>query len=429
MRQIAQPRSLTLRAPAASRPTPRISLTPAPNTRLHTAAFCHADIVGPFKASIHGQYQYALILVDDHSRFKFVYALKHKSDAVKAVRSFVAEFNALLNQHRDSPVRLVGSLHTDNAGEFLSREFQDLLDSHAIDQTTCPPHVHSLNGVAERAIRSIVEVMRANLVASGASPPFWNYAMDHAVDVLNRTTGPPDSPMSSYEALTGSKPKVCDIMPFGCRSYAVKPASSVVKTEISPHAWVGINLGRSSLSPGSFLTWLPRTGRVVNSSEVYFQEELFPWRPKGDQVVGPSSPVSASDEDDDAVSSQPPGVPPLPGTSPPAPVAVASSPSLPDAYRRALGLGATSSSRKVLVLFSGPYRRPDGWLPSSPSTALNVSSSTATPCPAEAPPRTCYTIGYSMLCWPAFAPESSTRCSLLPRAAPSRSAASSTLKV
>ena len=67
---------------------------------------------------------------------------------------------------------VVGSFHTDNAGEFISRDFTEFLAN--IRHTTCPPHVHQLNGVAERAIRSIVELMRSDLTVSGAPVTFRN---------------------------------------------------------------------------------------------------------------------------------------------------------------------------------------------------------------------------------------------------------------
>ena len=89
--------------------------------------------------------------------------MRQKSEALSKVRSLVASLNSALSKGSDSPRRAVGSLHTDNAGEFLSREFKDFLDEELITQTTCPPHIHSLNGVAERAIRSIVENARALL--------------------------------------------------------------------------------------------------------------------------------------------------------------------------------------------------------------------------------------------------------------------------
>ena len=102
------------------------------------------------------------------------------------VRSFFAELNAKMNRGSPETRRAVGTLHTDNAGEFLSREFAEFLDTEVMNQTLCPPHVHQLNGTAERAIRSIMQQVRSNLVASGAPISFWPYAALHAVDVLNR---------------------------------------------------------------------------------------------------------------------------------------------------------------------------------------------------------------------------------------------------
>ena len=148
------------------------------------------------------------MLVDDHTRYKFVYFLKKKSDALRAVRKFVATFNAHLNRNSSSPTQVVGSLHTDNAGEFLSREFQELMDDSLVHHTTCPPHVHSLNGVAERAIRSIMENTRAHMRASDCPIGFWPYAVEHAVDVLNRATGPTGYKQSAFELLEGTKPKL-----------------------------------------------------------------------------------------------------------------------------------------------------------------------------------------------------------------------------
>ena len=120
--------------------------------------------------------------------------------------------------------------HSDNAGEFVSREFKELLDSSLVSQTTSPPHIHDLNGVAERAIRSVMEGVRSNLNASRAPHAFWDYALEHTVDILNRTTCPPARDVSCYEALTSTKPKIMHIQPFGCRAFAVKPDQSVRKT-------------------------------------------------------------------------------------------------------------------------------------------------------------------------------------------------------
>ena len=90
------------------------------------------------------------------------------------------------------------NIKCDNAGEFLSREFKKMLTDKGIHQTTFLPHVHQLNSVAERAIRSVLEQVRVNLVASNLPISFWAYAANHAADVCS--TAPrahaPDSDIS-----------------------------------------------------------------------------------------------------------------------------------------------------------------------------------------------------------------------------------------
>ena len=327
----------------------------------HAGRLVHADIVGPFTNSFFGGSKYALLLVDDHTRFKFVYFLKDKSEAPKQAAKFLATLNAHASSKSASPIRVVGALHTDNAGEFLSRQFTELLDSEYVAQTTCPPHVHALNGVAERGIQSVMNLTRSYLTAGNVASSHWPYAVQMAVDVLNRTTGPPGSGAvgaTSYELLTGDKPRVLGIMPFGCRAFAVKPRSQYSKTTIDPRAWVGVNLGRSSRSPGAYEILVPSTGRIVTTSDAYFEEGYYPFRPKGERqdelqvTPPPTSPVL--DE------SQPPGTPQA-VAAPVTPVPAASAPGFVGSLGQAFGVAAgTPPSRRVLLLFSGPYDRPDG---------------------------------------------------------------------
>lgn len=311
----------------------------------------HADIAGPFINSRIGHYKYLLVLVDDHSRFKFVQFLRHRDDAPAAVSNFAAALTGLLGKQGQANV--ITTFHSDNAGEFFSREFTEFLDGEAIAHTSCPPHIHELNGVAERSIKSIMEGVRSAMTASGAPKSFWPYAAQHACDVLNRTTGPPAGTMSSYESLLGEKPRIMGIMPFGCRGFAVKPHGSISKTNIDPHAWVGVNLGRSPDMPGAFHVWLPDLHKVVSSSDVYFDETLMPWLPPELQRV--DCPIAQ------AASEDLPAALPSPELRPPKtarPSATDSASAMLDS-QRARGSAAVSS-RRVLVLFSGPYNRPDG---------------------------------------------------------------------
>eukprot|EP00965_Chrysotila_dentata_P059680 1979775-Pleurochrysis_carterae.AAC.1 len=82
-----------------------------------------------------------------------------------------------------------------------------------------------------------MELTRSALVASRSPIAFWDFAVTHAVDILNRTGGPPNTNASSFKLLTGEKPRIMSILPFGCRAYAVKPGSAYSKTRMESRAW------------------------------------------------------------------------------------------------------------------------------------------------------------------------------------------------
>ena len=152
------------------------------------------------------------------------------------------------------------------------------------------------------------------------------------------------------------------LLPWGCRAWAVKTTPKRLKTTIDSTGTMGINLGRSYKQPGAFEIWSPSEGRMISSSETYFDESLFPWRPAGDQR--PTDPVP---QPGDADESQPPSLPLMD----PDALSDGAKPlgTLAEEFRRvasernAAKLPKTVSaqySTKVLVLFSGPYARPDG---------------------------------------------------------------------
>lgn len=158
--------------------------------------------------------------------------MRKKSEAPSYMRTFIASFNGLLaRRYGATNDYSVSAIHTDNAGEFLSREFDELRDQELITLTTCPPHVHELNGVAElRSIRSIFSLVRANMAASGAKAGLWTHMVNHALDVLNRTTGPEPtegSPFcSSFELLTGHKAKVMGLCRLGVGLSPLSPETN-----------------------------------------------------------------------------------------------------------------------------------------------------------------------------------------------------------
>eukprot|EP00965_Chrysotila_dentata_P064120 2123041-Pleurochrysis_carterae.AAC.1 len=104
---------------------------------------------------------------------------------------------------------------------------------------------------------------------------------------------------------------------------------------MEPRAWIGINLGLSSQSPGAYHVFVPGL-RIVVTSDVYFDEACFPWSSVA------SSPISAA------------GIPPQPaGTDQQHGLAEATdAPSPHDLRTTDHVLGAAAQSRRTLLLFS-----------------------------------------------------------------------------
>ena len=104
------------------------------------------DVSGPMKYSSLGGNNYAVIFVDNCTRFEVVKFVKKKSVTTVALLSFIAEYI--------TPQELsLKCIWTDNRGDFEG-EFQRKLDRRSIKHAHSPPDTAQYNGVgvAERAL-------------------------------------------------------------------------------------------------------------------------------------------------------------------------------------------------------------------------------------------------------------------------------------
>ena len=98
----------------------------------------HTDLAGPIEPVVKDGYRCAIIFTDDFSGCMFTYFLKTKSDSVQATKKFLADIVPYgkiktLSFHQDIfPSGEVVKLHSDNSGEFISKEFKGLLLDHKI---------------------------------------------------------------------------------------------------------------------------------------------------------------------------------------------------------------------------------------------------------------------------------------------------------
>lgn len=92
----------------------------------------HMDVWGPYKMSTYNGKRYFLTLVDDHSRWTWVFLLALKSDVIVLLKQFLSMIKTQFG-------RVVKVFRSDNGGEFFNTNCSELFTSNGIlHQSFCP---------------------------------------------------------------------------------------------------------------------------------------------------------------------------------------------------------------------------------------------------------------------------------------------------
>ncbi|CAI7741386.1 unnamed protein product [Closterium sp. NIES-54] len=175
------------------------------------------DVVGPLKLGAAGA-EYFLTIVAVYTRMTGVYVLSKKSDVDETVKT---DWLPMVERQQD---RLVKAIRTDRGGEFLSKEFLLWLKKNGIKHSLTMPYSPAMNGIAERANRTITETARGLLIEAGLPDYFWPDAVQSACVAKNRAlTHVGADKWVPYVEWIRRKPKVDMLRVFGCMCMALVP--------------------------------------------------------------------------------------------------------------------------------------------------------------------------------------------------------------
>ena len=253
----------------------------------------HTDLVGPIEPPAREGFRYAISFVDDYSSATFVYFLKKKSDAPKALSKFLADarpFGPVRSMAIDPHLCPIQRLRSDNGGEFVSNQFADTLIANSIKHEKSAPYSPHQNGTVERGWRTMFDMARCLLVESKLPRKFWTYAVMTAVYIRNRCFHQ-RTKQTPYFLLTGKKPNLSNMHIFGtvCYPYNVK------KSKLDDRSVIGVFLGYDKDSP-AYIVYYPNSGKVLTHRVVTFTDNIAPVR-RGDEVV--ENNLWIHDDDDD----------------------------------------------------------------------------------------------------------------------------------
>ena len=161
--------------------------------------------------------KYIATFIDDYSRHGVVYFLRTKDQCVVAFKKFLAWAE---NQTSDKLL----ALHSDHRGEYLARAIKAILDDKGIEHRLMMLGLPQQNRLAEQWNRTIMEKARAMLHSAGLSLGFWEFAVDTAVHIYNRTPSRTINWRTPHELWSaGHTPDVSYFRVFGCKAYVHVP--------------------------------------------------------------------------------------------------------------------------------------------------------------------------------------------------------------
>jgi hypothetical protein len=132
----------------------------------------YSDIIGPLDESLGGSH-YAMVLVDERSRYSWLLFMKYRSQAKDRLKEFL---DTTVREYQGN----VKHFRTDNAKEYISGHFNSILHKHSIKPEHSAPYTPEQNGVAERKLRTIVTIAAALLKDSNLPQLYWSHAMQTA---------------------------------------------------------------------------------------------------------------------------------------------------------------------------------------------------------------------------------------------------------
>ncbi|KAJ9536511.1 hypothetical protein OSB04_un000305 [Centaurea solstitialis] len=179
------------------------------NTISSPLQLLHMDLFGPTNVMSIGKKSYCLVIVDDYSRFAWVYFLRTKDETSGLIKPFVTRMENKTNLR-------VKVIRSDNGTEFKNAGLNSFCEEKGIERKYSAPRTPQQNGVAERRNRTLIEAARTMLADSKLPITFWAEAVNTACYVQNRVLIVKSKGNTPYELFEKKKPYIGFLKPFGC---------------------------------------------------------------------------------------------------------------------------------------------------------------------------------------------------------------------
>jgi transposase InsO family protein len=168
----------------------------------------HMNLFGLIAYISIGGSKYSLVIVDDYSRFTWVFFLQEKSQTEETLKGF-------LRWAQNKFGLRIKKIRSDNGTEFKNSQIEGFLEEEGIKHEFSSPYTPQQNGVVERKNRTLLDLARTMLDEYKTPDRFWAEAINTARYSINRLYLHRILKKTSYELLTGKKPNVSYLESLG----------------------------------------------------------------------------------------------------------------------------------------------------------------------------------------------------------------------
>jgi transposase InsO family protein len=193
----------------------------------------HMDLFNPIAYISIDRSKYCLVIVDDYSRFTWVFFLQERTQTQETLKKF------LRRAQNEFGLR-IKNITSVNGTEFKNFQIEGFLEEECIKHEFSSPYTPQQNSVVERKNRTLMDMARTMLEKYKTLDRFWAEAINTACYSINQLYLHRTLKKTPYELLTGKKPNVSYLRVFGSKCFILVKRGS--NSKFAPKAVEGFYL-------------------------------------------------------------------------------------------------------------------------------------------------------------------------------------------
>jgi transposase InsO family protein len=222
----------------------------------------HMDLFGPTTYRSIGENSYGLVVVNDYSRYTWVFFLSDKSNVFSI-------FKGCAKRAENEFDFKVKKIRIDNGSEFKNSRIEDYCGEKGIKHEFSAKYTSQQNGVVESKNQTLIDMARSLLSEYNVSENVWTEAINTTCHGSNRLYCHRLLKKTPYKLLIGRKPNISYFWVFRFKCYTLRKGTGLSKFESKCDE--GFLIGYS-LNSKSYRVYNQSLGLVEESSDVEFDD-------------------------------------------------------------------------------------------------------------------------------------------------------------